>query len=141
MVSDNKSDFILLSTLIHKLENNNYYRVFAKSLARTACSADSLPPDNELVKEMFRYFIRENELQISYNGSVVPMDFIESETHRRASEKTGLDEGLEHAKELERRLIWDKEVYIKVRDLKKLYANKCIVFPKSLLADKDVSDA
>lgn len=140
MGSGNKSDLILLSTLIQKLENNNYYRVFAKSLARTVCSADLLPPDNELVQEMFHYFIRENELRINYNGSVVSLDFIESEIQRRASEKVSLDEGLAHVKELERRLIWGKEVYVKVQDLKKLYANKCIVFPKSLLADRDASD-
>jgi hypothetical protein len=139
MSSNNKSDFVLLSKLIHKLEDNDYYRVFAKTLAMTATPTCSIPPDNELVKEMFHFFIRENELQINYNGSAVSADFIESEAHRRASEKTNPIGDLELAKELERTLIWEKEVYIKVQDLKKLYANKCIVFPKSLLTDSDVS--
>lgn len=137
MPSNKKSDFILLSKLIHKLEDNDYYRVFAKSLAMTANPTCSIPPDNELVKEMFYFFIRENELQIIYNGSVVSLDFIESEAHRRVSKKTTPIEDLELAKELERKLIWEKEVYVKVQDLKKLYANKCIVFPKSLLTDSD----
>jgi len=139
MVSDKKTDFILLSAVIHKLENINYYRVFAKSLARTTCSAESLPPEDELVKEMFHYFIREDELQIHYGGSAASLDFIESEIHRRASEKTGPDTGLEQKKETERTLVWEEEVFVRVQDLKKLYANKCIVFPKSLLADKNLT--
>lgn len=139
MPSSNKFDLILLSRLIHKLKDNDYYRVFAKTLAMTANPTCPIPPDNELVKEMFHFFIRENELQINYNGSVVSPDFIESEADRRVSEKTSAIGDLELAKELERKLIWEKEVYIKVQDLKKLYANKCIVFPKSLLTDSDIS--
>lgn len=124
MPSNNKSDFILLSKLIHKLEDNSYYRTFAKTLARSTNTTDSLPPDNELVKEMFHFFIREDELQIYYNGSVVSADFIEN---------------IEVSKPLERIHIWENEIYIKVQDLKKLYANKCIVFSKSLLTDRDNS--
>ena len=139
MNSNKKADFILLSKLIHKLKDNNYYRVFAKTLARTTKPANSIPPDNELVKEMFHHFIRENELNIIFNGAVVSPDTIESEAHRRASEKATPSGDLELAKESERKLIWEKEVYIKVQDLKKLYANKCIVFPKSLLSDRDES--
>ena len=139
MVPGKIPEYILLSTLIRKLENNDYYRVFAKSLARTACSADSLSPDNELVQEMFNYFIRENELPINYDGSAVSLDFIESEIHRRASEKAVSDEDFQHTRELERKLVWEKEISIKVQDLKKLYANKCIVFPRSLLGEKNTS--
>ena len=140
MSSNSKSDFILLSSLIRKLEDNSYYRTFAKTLAITANPDSSILPDNELVKEMFHFFIRENELQINYSGSVVSADFIESEAHRRAAEKTKPIGDLELAKKLERKLIWEQEVYINVQGLKKLYANKCIVFPKSLLTGSDASN-
>ena len=139
MSSNRKSDFILLSTLIHKLKDNDYYRVFAKTLVRATNPADSIPPDNDVVEEMFHIFIRENELNINYNGSAVSPDFVESEVHRRASENSSTIEDLDSTKKLERKLIWEKEIYIKVQDLKKLYANKCIVFPKSLLSEGDTS--
>lgn len=127
------SDFILLSTIISKLENNNYYRVFAKSLARTATAVESLPPDDQLVREMFYYFIRENELQVHYRGSVVSLGKIESEICSRALENSGTDTDIKQEEKRIRDLVWTNEIYIKVSDLKKLYANKCIVFPKSLL--------
>ena len=110
-------------------------------MARTACPAGSLPPDDELVREMFHYFIKENELPISYEGSVASLDFVESEIHRRAAAKAVSSEDFGHARELERKLVWEKEVSVRVQDLKKLYANKCIVFPKSLLAEKNTSSA
>ncbi len=137
MASGKTPEYILLSALIGKLENIEYYRVFAKSLARTAGSADSLPPEDELVREMFHHFIKENELPIHHNESVVSLDFVESEIHRRAVAKAGSDEDFERVRELERQLVWGKEISIKVQDLRKLYANKCIVFPKSLLAEKN----
>ena len=141
MTSAKTPEFILLSTLISKLENNEYYRVFAKSLARTAGSADSLPPDDELVREMFHYFIKESELPVHYDGSAVSLDFVESEIHRRVVARAVSDEGFEHARELERQLVWEKEISIRVQDLRKLYANKCIVFPKSLLVEKNPGGA
>lgn len=141
MTSGKTPEYILLSALIGKLENNDYYRVFAKSLARTARPAGSLPPDDELVREMFHYFIKENELPIHYQGSVASLDFVESEIHRRAAAKAVSGEDLERTRELEGKLVWEKEVSIRVQDLKKLYANKCIVFPKSLLAEKNTSRA
>lgn len=130
------SDFILLSTIISKLENNNYYRVFAKSLARTAAAAESLPPDDQLVREMFYYFIRENELQVHYRGFAVSPGEIESEICSRALENSGPDTDVKQEEKRIRDLVWKNEIYIKVSDLKKLYANKCIVFPKSLLAGR-----
>lgn len=141
MTSCKTPEYILLSTLISKLENKEYYRVFAKSLARTAGSVDSLPPDDELVREMFHYFIKQNELPIHHGGSVVSMDFVESEIHRRTVAKAVSDEDFEHVRELERQLVWGKEISIKVQDLRKLYANKCIVFPKSLLVEKNPGGA
>ena len=137
MSSNRKTEYILLSDLIRKLEDNSYYRTFAKSLLRTANQVETLPPDNELIKEMFHYFIKENELKIYYNGSIVTPSFIESEANRRVSEKTNPIEDLQFEKKSEQKLIWEKEIYIKLQDLKKLYANKCIVFPKSLLSDHD----
>ena len=90
---------------------------------------------------MFHYFIKENELPINYEGSVASLNFIESEIHRRSVAKAVSDEDFERTKELERKLVWEKEVSVRVKDLKKLYANKCIVFPKSLLAEKKTSSA
>ncbi len=133
MSSNNNSDFILLSTLINKLKDNNYYRTFAKSLLRANIEEHNLPSDNELVAEMFRYFIKENELYMFHNSSKVSADYIESEANRRILEKTKEKKDIELMKELEQKLIWEKEIYINIKDLKKLYANKCIVFPKSLL--------
>ncbi len=137
MTSGKQPEYILLSALIHKLEDNEYYRVFAKSLARTAGSSGPLPSDDELVREMFHYFIREDELPVNYGGATVSLEYIESEIHRRASEKTVSDEDFQSISEIERKHIWEQEISIKVQDLKRLYANKCIVFPKSLLVEKD----
>ena len=132
----NKSEFILLSELIHKLEDKTYYRTYAKSLLRAYKKDTDIPTDNELVKEMFAYFINNKELEICYDGNAVTPDFIDTEIDQRASKKIEKNENLEAAKKQERKLIWDNEIYIKVKDLKKLYANKCIVFPKSFLITK-----
>jgi len=137
MSSKNKSELILLSTLIRKLEEKIYYRVFAKTYVISSYLNESIIPDKEYVKEMFFIFIKENELQIYFNGSVVSLDFIASEIHRRASIKNANKEDEVFAVELEEKQIWENDVYIKVQDLKKLYANKCIVFPNSLLANND----
>lgn len=133
MSSNNNPDFILLSKLINILEDKTYYRVFAKSFVTSSYSGDSIKPDIDFVKEMFDLFIKKNELQIYYNGTIAPPDFIESEINKRTLEKSVSAEDLELAKELERKLIWENDVYIRIKDLKKLYANKCIVFPKNLL--------
>lgn len=129
MSSANNSGFILLSKLVQKLANKDYYRTYAKTLAYTENSSKPLPPNDLLVQEMFNYFISTNQLEIHYNNSIVTTDIIESEAHNRAQEKTNSDV------DLERDLIWEKEIYIKLADLKKLYANKCIVFPNSLLRE------
>lgn len=106
MPSKSKSDFILLSELIQKLAGKDYYRSYAKSLALTENTSSPLPIDDKLVEEMFYYFIKKNELEVYYKGCIA----------------TGED-------------IFKDDVYIKAQDLKKLYANKCIVFPNSLLTE------
>ena len=111
-------EYILLSDLIHKLEDKDYYRVFAKTLLMTVTPEAPIPADNELVKEMFQYFIRDNQLKVEYKNSVVPLQTIEAEKN----------------------FIWEKEIYVKVKDLKKLYANKCIVLPNSLFIDKNTAN-
>lgn len=135
MPSIKKPEFVLLSRLIHRLENQDYYRVFAKTVAMTANPAYPIPADNELVSEMFQFYIREKALKIYYNESIVSTEFIESEIHRRTSENYNSDESFESYKQVEKKLIWEQEIYTKISDLKKLYANKCIVLPNSLLAD------
>jgi hypothetical protein len=129
MSSANNSSFILLSKLVQKLADNDYYRTYAKTLAYTENSSKPLPADDKLVKEMFNYFISKSQLEIYYNDTLVTEDIIKSLARHRALEKTNSDENLV----LE--YIWEKEVYIKLADLKKLYANKCIVFPNSLLRE------
>jgi len=106
MPSNNKPDFILLSELIQKLADNDYYRTYAKSLALTENSGKPLPSDDKLVEEMFYYFIEKKELVAYCNKSVVSYENIIKD-----------------------------DVSVKVQDLKKLYANKCIVFPSSLLKE------
>jgi hypothetical protein len=107
MPSKSKSDFILLSELIQKLEDKDYYRTYAKSLALTENSSKPLPADDKLVEQMFYYFIANNELVAYLNDSVA----------------SGED-------------ILKDDVYVKTQDLKKLYANKCIVFPSSILKER-----
>ena len=55
----------------------------------------------------------------------------EAEINHRASTKNlSMSE-----KELLRKSMWGKEVFIEVKELKKLYANKCIVLPNALLKE------
>ena len=112
MPNNNLPEFILLSELIQKLKDKDYYRVFAKTLLMTAHPSDALPSNEDLVKEMFLYFIADNQLDIYYDNSVVSLNEI--------------------SKESEQDWISNKEILVKVKDLKKLYANKCIVLPNSL---------
>lgn len=133
-------EFILLSELINKLRDKEYYRVFAKTLLMTAAPDQPIPPDSELVKEMFQFFIKDNQLEIHFDNSAASLDVIEAEVNNRASEKTSSPENIEAAKETERNLLWDNEIYVKVKNLKKLYANKCIVLPNSLFINKNIDN-
>ena len=133
-------EFILLSELINKLRDKEYYRVFAKTLLMTVTPDQPIPADKELVKEMFLFFIKDNQLEIHFNNTVAPLDTIEAEVNNRASEKTCSSENIEATKEIERNLLWDNEIYVKVKNLKKLYANKCIVLPNSLFINKNIGN-
>ena len=130
-------EFILLSELINKLRDKEYYRVFAKTLLMTVTPDQPIPADKELVKEMFLFFIKDKQLEIHFNNTVAPFDTIEAEINNRVSKKTCSSENIEATKEIERNLLWDKEIYVEVKNLKKLYANKCIVLPNSLFINKN----
>jgi len=118
-----KSEFIILSELIRKLDGNDYYITYAKSLALTENSSTPLPSDDTIIKEMFFYFIRTNELKAFHvnkipSNSEVYMEDLEDISNSDLINQTNLSV--------------DK-IYVRIKDLKKLYANKCIVFPSSLL--------
>ena len=104
-------EYILLSELITKLKDKEYYQVFAKTLLMTAKPPRPIPPDNELVKNMFQFFIQNKQLDIYDKDSETPYNGSEAEFDQ-------------------------KEFKVKVTDLKKLYANKCIVLPNSLFYEK-----
>lgn len=134
MSSKNKTEFIKLSKLIKVLEAKSYYRVFAKTFVTAFDDKKSDLSEKAYIKEMFILFIRQNELKIYYNESEASLEFINSEINRRSLEKISSKANIESIKELERNLIWDNEIFINANALKKLYANKCIVFPNALIA-------
>lgn len=111
---DLTKEYVLLSNLINKLDGNEYYLTYAKSLALTEIRCRPVPIGSELIKEMFFYFIETNELKA----------FQKNEDRLEEISTTN------NFKEMN--LIED-ELYIKIKDLKKLYANKCMVFPSSIL--------
>lgn len=123
MTSTKIPEYILLSELIQKIKDKEYYQVFAKTLLMTTAPDKPIPADNELVKEMFQFFIKDKQLKISYKDSEVQWEDIESELASGAEEQ--------------RNQIWEQEIFVKVKDLKKLYANRCIVLPNSLFVDKN----
>ncbi|MFK7816992.1 MAG: hypothetical protein AB8B92_11720 [Gammaproteobacteria bacterium] len=131
MTANNTSEFILLSTLVAVLKDKDYYRTFAKTIAMTNNSEKPIASDDELVSEMFDYFIQTGLLKIYFNSKLASIESIEHEIKKRASKN------IKHKDEniLIRKKIWDNEVYIKIIELKKLYANKCIVFPNALLKE------
>jgi len=135
MSSNNKLDYVLLSKLIEKLKSNDYYRTYAKSLALTENSSKPIPSDDELVAQMFHYFIQNNLLQIYHEDTLIDLDYIESEVDQRAQKYAESWSDDNDRKNTIRDCIWDNEIYIKIKELKKLYANKCIVFPSSLLSE------
>jgi len=132
MPSKNTSEFILLSKLTNVLKDKEYYQTFAKTIAMTSNSKNPMPPDDELVAEMFRYFIQLKLLHIYHENAVATLDYIESEIDRRVLNAKDITESTDN---IIRDNIWNNEVYIEIKELKKLYANKCIVFPNSLLSE------
>ncbi len=121
-------EFILLSELIGKLKDKDYYRVFAKTLLMTYTSPQTIPADEYLVKEMFHFFIKDKQLNIYYNNEITTLDLIDNEIARRDTNSSNDDTSNQ---------IWENEIHVKVKDLKKLYANKCIVLPNSLFINKE----
>jgi len=128
-------EFILLSKIINKLEDQDYYRTFAKSLIMTNLPEKDIPADENLVKEMFLHFIESGNLQIFFNNNPVSLEDIQAESQRRKLDNRNEIEKSTHLSADEFDLILENEIYINTQALKKLYANKCIVFPSSLLRD------
>ena len=78
---------------------------------------------------MFFYFIKNDLLDIYYKDSIASLEMIEEKAQHRVLEDSNKDMNKEYNS------ILGSEVYVNVKDLKKLYANKCIVLPNSLLAN------
>ncbi|MGH1537271.1 MAG: hypothetical protein ACRBDX_04375 [Gammaproteobacteria bacterium] len=129
MSPKNTSDFILLSRLIQNLKNEEYYQTFAKTLLMTNSPETEIPLTENLVKEMFRYFIEKENLQIYHKGSTTSLEKIKEVAHQRTLNKNKSS----NEEDLIYESIWENEIYIKTQELKKLYANRCIVLPNSLL--------
>ena len=66
---------------------------------------------------------------------MVDLDYIELEIDKRVSKSIEAKDFTENTESTIRNSIWKNEVYIEIKELKKLYANKCIVFPSSLLTE------
>ncbi len=127
MTLTNKREFVLLSELVSKLENNDYYLTYAKSLALTENISNAPLQDNELISAMFSYFISIDELSVYRNEKV-------RHTEKPSKHVNPIETDDFHLiKKSEFDGLQQNEVFVKVKDLKKLYANKCIVFPSSLL--------
>jgi len=135
MPAKNTSRFILLSELINTLKDKEYYQTFAKTIAMTSNSKNPMPADDELVAEMFHYFIQTNLLHIYHKDALVDLSYIELEIDKRVSKSIEAKDFTENTESTIRNSIWKDEVYIEIKELKKLYANKCIVFPSSLLTE------
>ena len=135
MPSKNTSEFILLSELINILKGKEYYQTFAKTIAMTSNSKNTMPSDDEVVAEMFYYFIQTDLLQIYRENALVTLDSIESEVDRRIQKNTKPENSEDNLKNTIHGDIWKNEIFINIKELKKLYANKCIVFPNSLLTE------
>jgi len=135
MPAKNTPEFILLSEIINKLKNEDYYRTFAKTLIMTNLPEKTVPNENNLVKEMFFYFIESDNLQIYFQDSEIHPDALPKIAEQRINKNIANEDQISNLIKSEEDQIWDNEIYINVKGLKKLYANKCIVFPNSLLKD------
>ncbi len=116
-------NFILLSKLINRLSEIEYYQTFAKTLLVTT---NNKPKDSNKAKNveyMFHYFI-DNELLNIYHENKI----IDTNSFNTFEDLISTDAN----KEI---LNWKEQIYINLNDLKILYANKCIVFPVSLIKE------
>lgn len=135
MSTNNFPDFILLSKIINRLKDNDYYRTFAKTLIMTNLPETKVPADEDLVKVMFHHFIQTDNLQIYLNDKAISPIDVQLEAERRMVEENAPSDKLIDLSEHQLEKLWENEIYINTKGLKKLYANKCIVFPNSLLKD------
>ncbi len=127
MTSSKLPEFILLSELIEKLKDKEYYRTFAKTLLMTVMPENPVPGDDQLVKEMFLYFINDKQLKIYSQGIEVEFEDIDNVFAALGNESATISAQMVNR---------DNDIFVKVKDLKKLYANKCIVLPNSLFINK-----
>jgi len=118
--------YVLLSKLIKKLNEIDYYQTFAKTLLVTTNSIPKDSNNTNYVEYMFHYFIDNENLNIYYNNKE-----FNTENFKKFSEFLSINFSPPNTD-------WGKEIYINLNDLKKLYANKCIVFPVSLI--KEIQD-
>ncbi len=129
----NKNDYILISNLSNTLAKNNYYITYAKSLLGTNSIDTSSLDNNKLITEMFKFFVQSKELRIYFQNSQTDLEELYIEANSRLASFSISEKHSNQDKESTFIDIWDNEVYVNIQDLKKLYANKCIVFPNSLL--------
>lgn len=127
MSSSKLPEYILLSELIKKIKDKEYYCVFAKTLLMTVMPDTPIPKDDQLVKEMFIYFIKDKQLKIYSHDIEVNLEDIDNVYPEQINATTATRDN---------KINWDSDIFVKVKDLKKLYANKCIVLPNSLFLNK-----
>lgn len=133
MPSTHTSEFVLLATLIAVLKDKEYYQTFAKTIAMTYSPEKPIPSEDKVVSEMFHYFIQNNLLKIYLNNALATLETIEVEIDQRFIRST--ENNNNESESMIRNGIWNNEIYIKIDELKKLYANKCIMFPNTLLKE------
>ena len=63
MPAKNLPEYYLLNELIQKIKDQEYYRVFAKTLLMTVAPDDSVPEEEQLVTAMFEHFIQDGQLE------------------------------------------------------------------------------
>ena len=116
MSIESSTEYIRLSKLIQKLKDQEYYRTYAKSLLMTNRPEIKAPEDDLLIEEMFLFFIQNEDLKIYTDslGSFSQYDDINN-----------LKFISDHKDEL----------FVEPKELKKLYANKCIVLSNALIKE------
>ena len=125
--TEQSKNYISLGKLINRLSEIEYYQTFAKTLLMTTDTIPSDPDNKNYVKHMFHYFIDNENLDVYANNQII-------DKNKFNSFQEFLDQ-CNTEQEANAQLDWNKEVYIDLNDLKKLYANKCIVFPVALIRE------
>lgn len=116
--TDSSKNYISLSKLINRLSEIEYYQTFAKTLLTTTDSMPSNTDKNNYVEHMFNYFIDNENLDIYENNQVIDKSMINSFQEYLLKKNNA-----------------NQDISINLNDLKKLYANKCIVFPVALIRE------